>query len=164
MKKLIFLFAFLAGFYLAYADGNPTVPSNNVTFSTYVITPFNVWNVQTTDDLPDVIQGQTRHWAPGSEVLAVFEMVKEANYTVNLHLAFDAVTVLGVTIGADWHFHDTPPPWQGDFPIMYTDYIWYDTQNQGWVDLSLNSLAATGTATLGNRTFTIHISGYYAGM
>jgi hypothetical protein len=166
MKKLLILIAIFAGFTTAYAQFNDPVPQSN-NFTATVITPFSVWDITPNGSptLPDIIMGQTRTWAEPGQLIELFQMKKEANYSVYLDMECPT-PIDGLTFTGHWYFFDTPPADGWDFPTypLGQDFNWYGTDTDGWISLHITGLDATGCSTTGIRTFTAHVRGQYTGI
>lgn len=141
----------------------------SATLSTSVITAFNIWDYTpgqgNNPHTQEVVKGQKRTITP-SEGCILFEMVKEANYTVRLNLSVPN-PVDYVTLTANWYFNDTPPDWSKDFPgvPLNSAWNWYDTQTHGWVTIKVSEIDARNPlVTVGTKVFTAYANGYYIGL
>lgn len=177
MKKII-LIAIVLGLFsalAAYSQHNTPV-SDDGQMSTKVIRPLLFTDISPGNlNIPfDVIKGQSRTFSPG-EMVKLFKMEKEPKIHAQVNIQCDNV-VGNVQITAVWYWFDTQPDWSG-YLTGYsinpaTGWYWQETDPndpvgtyEGWIGVEITKINAENSAvTVGNKTFTATISGWYIGI
>jgi hypothetical protein len=175
MKNLIIMIAIFLAASVCYSQTfNAPIPKTS-TLKTTVITPFSVRDFTefTTPHLPDVIMGQVRtlpHNA-NQDVVCLFEMNKETNYTVYFsNLSVTETSSEGnLKITAHWMWHDELPTNLQDligYPLNQSGARWNNPveQTKAWASIHVEKIDASQATSTGVKVFTATCTGYYEGL